>query len=126
MDVKPIRNEADYQHALQEIDRLLKASSDAPLSAVDEDKLEVLITLVDAYEEATDSIGPPDPIEAIMFYLENGELSSADLEPYLGSNQVTAVLERRVPLSLEMIRNLREGLGIPAEILIQRYELEAA
>jgi HTH-type transcriptional regulator/antitoxin HigA len=122
MEIKPIRNEADYQYALQEIDRLLNET----LDAADEDKLDVLVTLVDAYEEVTDPIGPPDPIEAILFYLENQELSPAALEPYLGSDQVAAVLERRVPLSLEMIRNLREGLGIPADVLIQRYELEVA
>jgi len=122
MEIKPIRNEADYQYALQEIDRLLNAS---PAEA-NEDKLDVLVTLVDAYEEVTDPIGPPDPIEAILFYLENQQLPPEALEPYLGQDQVTAVLERRVPLSLEMIRNLREGLGIPADILIQRYELEAA
>lgn len=122
MEIKPIRNEADYQYALQEIDRLLNASPDE----ANEDKLDVLVTLVDAYEEITDPIGPPDPIGAILFYLENQQLPPEALEPYLGQDQVTAVLERRVPLSLEMIRNLREGLGIPADILIQRYELEAA
>lgn len=122
MEVKPIRNEDDYQYALQEIDSLLHASPDNE----DEDRLEVLITLVDAYEEATEPIGPPDPIEAILFYLENQQLPPEALETYLGQGQVTAVLERRVPLSLEMIRNLREGLGIPAEILIKRYELEVA
>lgn len=122
MEVKPIRNEFDYQYALHEIDRLLNA----PLDSTDEDTLEVLITLVDAYEEATDPIGPPDPIEAILHYLESQELTLDDLEPYLGHGQVSAVLERRIPLSLEMIRNLREGLGIPADILIQRYELEVA
>lgn len=121
MEVKPIRNEVDYQNALREIDRLLNASPDS----VDEDRLEVLITLVEAYEEVTDPIGPPDPIEAILFYLENQELEPDALKPYLGSDQVAPVLERRIPLSLEMIRNLREGLGIPADILIQRYELEA-
>lgn len=122
MEIKPIRNEADYQYALQEIDRLLNTT----LDTAGEDKLDVLITLVDAYEEVTDPIGPPDPIEAILFYLENQELPPAALEPYLGSGQVAAVLERRVPLSLDMIRNLREGLGIPADVLIQRYELEVA
>ena len=122
MDIKPIRNEADYKYALQEIDRLLNAAPDE----ADEDKLDVLVTLVDAYEEVTDPIGPPDPIEAILFYLENQQLPPEALEPYLGRNHVTAVLERRLPLSLEMIRNLRDGLGIPAEILIQRYELEVA
>lgn len=121
MEVKPIRNEVDYQNALREIDRLLNA----PPDSVDEDRLEVLITLVEVYEEITDPIGPPDPIEAILFYLENQEMEPDALEPYLGSDQVAPVLERRIPLSLEMIRNLREGLGIPADTLIQRYELEA-
>lgn len=122
MEVKPIRTEVDYKNALREIDRLLNTSPDS----IDKDRLEILITLVEAYEEVTDPIGPPDPIEAILFYLETQELEPDALEPYLGGNQVATVLERRIPLSLEMIRNLREGLGIPADILIQRYELEAA
>lgn len=121
MEIKPIHNEADYQQALEEINRLLNASPGTP----DGDRLEVLITLVDAYEEATDPIPLPDPIEAILHSMENQEISPDKLESFIGDReQVNAVLERRIPLSLEMIRNLRDGLGIPAEVLIQSYELE--
>ncbi len=121
MEIKPIHNEADYQQALEEINRLLDASPGTP----DGDRLEVLITLVDAYEEATDPIPLPDPIEAILHSMENQDISFDKLESFIGDReQVNAVLERRIPLSLEMIRNLRDGLGIPAEVLIQSYELE--
>ena len=119
MEIKPIHNEADYQQALEEINRFLDASPGTP----DGDRLEVLITLVDAYEEATDPIPLPDPIEAILHSMENQDVSPDMLESFIGDReQVNAVLERRIPLSLEMIRNLRDGLGIPAEVLIQPYE----
>lgn len=122
MEVKPIRNEIDYRQALDEIDRLLEASP----GTTEGDRLEVLITLVEAYEEITDPIPLPNPIEAILHYLESQDLSPDALESYIGGYEVVAdVLERRIPLSLEMIRNLQEGLGIPADVLIQRYELEA-
>lgn len=121
MEIKPIRNEADYQQALEEINGLLDASPRTPNG----DRLEVLITLVDAYEEITDPIPLPDPIEAILHSMESQDLSPDMLVPLIGdSQQVNAVLERRLPLSLQMIRNLRDGLGIPAEVLIQPYELE--
>ena len=121
MEIKPIHNEADYQQALEEINRLLNASP----GTSEGDRLEVLITLVDAYEEVTDPIPLPDPIEAILHSMENQDVSPDMLESSIGDReQVNAVLERRIPLSLEMIRNLRDGLGIPAEVLIQPYELE--
>lgn len=121
MEIKPIHNEADYQQALEEINRLLNASP----GTSEGDRLEVLITLVDAYEEVTDPIPLPDPIEAILHSMENQDVSPDMLESFIGDReQVNAVLERRIPLSLEMIRNLRDGLGIPAEVLIQPYELE--
>lgn len=123
MEIKPIRNETDYYQALEEIENLL----DVPSEARDGDKLEVLLTLVDAYEEMTDPILPPDPIDAILHYLESQNLSIHDLEPYIGDQErVTSVLERKRPLTLDMIRKLRAGLGIPADVLIQPYELEVA
>lgn len=121
MVIKPIRNEADYQEALSEFERLWGASPDTP----DGDKLDVLATLIDAYEEATEPIGPPDPVEALRYHLESQDLMPSALIPYIGSErQVIAVLERREPLTLDMIRNLRQGLGISADVLIQPYELE--
>lgn len=121
MDIKPIRNEVDYQEALSEFERLWGASPDTP----DGDKLDVLATLIDAYEEATEPIGLPDPIEALLYHLESQELPPLALVPYIGSEQqVIAILERRELLTLEMIRKLHRGLGISAEVLIQPYELE--
>lgn len=123
MDIKPIHTEADYEAALQEIDRLWNA----PAGTADGDKLDVLVTLVEAYEEKQHPILPPDPVEAILHYMESQSLTRHDLEPYLGSRaRVAEVLNRKRPLSLNMIRKLQAGLGIPADVLIQSYELERA
>ena len=120
MDIRPIRTEAEYEAALAEIDRLF----DAAPHTLEGDRLEVLATLVEAYEEQHYSIPTPDPIEAIKYYMESRGLCRRDLEPYLGSRaRVAEVLNRKRPLSLEMIRRLHTGLGIGAEILIQSYPL---
>jgi HTH-type transcriptional regulator/antitoxin HigA len=120
MDIHPIRTEADYEAALAEIERLFNAAPNTP----EGDRLEVLATLVEAYEEQHYSIPAPDPIEAIKYYMESRGLGRRDLEPYLGSRaRVAEVLNRKRPLSLEMIRRLHTGLGIGAEILIQSYSL---
>ncbi len=121
MDIKPIRTEADYENALTEIDRLWLAEAGSP----DGDKLEIMITLVEAYEEKHHPIPPPDPVEAIIHLMESQSLSRSDLEAYIGSRaRVSEVLNRRRPLSLNMIRKLQAGLGIPADVLIQPYEVE--
>jgi len=118
MKIKPIKNEADYQAALEEIERLFDAAPDT----LEGDRLEVLSTLVDAYEEKHYSIPLPDPIEAILYHMESRGLSRRDLEPYIGSRaRVSEVLNRKRPLTMEMIRNLHSGLGLPAEVLIQPY-----
>ena len=123
MNVKPIKTEADYQSALAEIERLFDAASGTPGG----DRLEVLTTLVEAYEDQQYSIPLPDPIEAIRHHLESRGLSRADLEPYIGSRaRVSEILSRKRPLSLEMIRRLHAGLGIPAEVLIQPYKRKRA
>jgi HTH-type transcriptional regulator/antitoxin HigA len=123
MDIRPIKTEADYQTALAEIDRLLDAGQDTP----EGDRLDVLTTLVDAYEAQHHDIIPPDPIEAILYHLESRGLSRGDLEPHLGSRaRVSEVLNRKRPLTLEMIRRLHRDLGIPAEVLIQPYRLPKA
>jgi HTH-type transcriptional regulator/antitoxin HigA len=123
MDIKPIRNEADYQEAIAELDRLWGAEPNTPQG----DKLDVLVTLIEAYEMETDPIGPPDPIEALHHYLERLGLPPRALMPYIGDEaEVMAVLERRLPLSLDMIRRLHEGLDIPADVLIQAYQLQMA
>jgi HTH-type transcriptional regulator/antitoxin HigA len=116
MKIKPIKTEADYQSALQEIDRLFDAAAGTP----EEELLEVLTILVEAYETEHYPILPPDPIEAILHVMDAYQLEPGDLEQYLGSQeQVLEVLSRKRPLTLPMIRELHKGLGIPAEILIQ-------
>ena len=118
MDIKPIRSEADYETALKTIDRLWEAAQGSP----EADHLDVLVTLVEAYEEKHYPIPPPDPIEAILYYMESQGLSESDLKTYLGSRTcVSEVLNRECALSLDMIRKLHKGLGIPADILVQPY-----
>ena len=119
MDIRPIKTEADYQAALEEIERLFDAAPDTPQG----DRLEVLTTLVEAYEDKHYAIPLPDPIEAIKYHMESRGLSRRDLEPYIGSRgRVSEILGRKRPLSIEMIRRLHAGLGISAEVLIQPYE----
>ncbi len=116
MEIKPIRNEEDYEAALAEVERLWGAEPGTP----EGDRFEVLFTLVEAFEEKEYPILPPDPIEAIKYFMESRGLDRRDLEPYIGpSGRVSEVLNRRRPLTLAMIRKLHDGLGIPAEILIQ-------
>jgi len=119
MDIRPIKTEADYQAALEEIERLFEAAPDTAKG----DRLEVLTTLVKAYEDKHYAIPLPDPVEALKYHLESRGLSRRDLEPYIGSRaRVSEVLGRKRPLSIEMIRRLHAGLGISAEVLIQPYE----
>jgi len=118
MKIKPIRTEADYEAALKEIERLFNTKP----GSTEADRLEVLTTLMEAYEEKHYSIPLPDPIEAILYHMESRGLSRRDLEPFIGSRaRVSEVLNRRRPLTMEMIRNLHNGLGISAEVLIQPY-----
>ncbi len=120
MEIKPIRTEADYQAALREIDTLLYAE---PGSA-EADRLEVLSSLVWLYEEAHHPIPAPDLIEALEYYLESRGLTRQALEPYIGrTNRVSEIMNRRRRLTLEMIRKLEAGTGIPATVLIQPYDL---
>ena len=118
MNIKPIRSEADYETALKTIDQLWDAAQGSP----EADQLDVLVTLVEAYEEKHYPISPPDPIEAILHYMESQGLSEPDLQTYLGADTpVSEVLNRKRALSLDMIRKLHKGLGIPADILVQPY-----
>ena len=123
MEIRPIKTEADYQAALAEIERLFGAAPNIPAG----DCLDVLTTLVEAYEEQHYSLPAPEPIEAIKYHMESRGLCRRDLEPYLGSRaRVAEVLNRKRPLSLDMIRRLHTGLGIGAEILIQPYPLDTS
>ena len=119
MELRPIRNETDYQEALREIELLFNAAPNTP----EYDRLDVLSTLVEAYEKKHIAIAIPDPIEAIYYYMETRGWSRRDLESCLGSRaRVSEVLSRKRSLTLEMIRKLNQELGIPAEILIQPYK----
>jgi len=121
MDIKPIKTERDYEAALAEIEKLMGAEPNTP----EGDKLDVLTTLVETYEEKHYPIDPPDPIEAIIHEMESQGLTRKDLERYLGNRaRVSEILNRKRSLSLQMIRNLQEGLGISAEILINPYPLQ--
>lgn len=117
MDIQPIKTEKDYDAALQLIEELW----DSEEGTAEGDRLDILITLVDAYEQINHPIYPPDPVAAIEFHMDQNELTRADLETYIGTRaRVSEVLNRKRGLSIEMIRNLHEGLGIPLESLIAR------
>ena len=120
MNIRPIRTEADYEATLEEIETLFAATAGTP----EGDRLDVLTTLVAAYEDQHHPIEAPDPVEAITYYMESRGLTRNDLEPYIGSRaRVAEILNRRRPLSLEMIRRLHSQLGISAEVLIQPYTM---
>ncbi len=113
--INPIKTEVDYEAALSRIETLWGSESDT----VEGDELEILFTLVEAYEAKHYPIAPPDPIEAIKFEMEIRGLKRKDLEPYIGSRgRVSEVLNHKRHLSIEMIRNLHKGLKIPLESLI--------
>jgi HTH-type transcriptional regulator/antitoxin HigA len=120
MEIKPIRTKRDYLAALKEIERLFDARS----GTADGDRLEVLTMLVTAYEEKHHSVPLPNPIDAIRYYMESRGLTRRDLEKFIGSRaRVSEVLNRKRALTMDMIRNLHKGLGIPAEVLIQPYRI---
>jgi HTH-type transcriptional regulator/antitoxin HigA len=117
MDIRPIHTQADHTAALKQIAALME--SDPEPGTPDGDRLDILVTLVQAYEAKHMPISPPDPVEAIKFRMEQSGLSVKDLEPIIGkSNRVYEVLSRKRPLTLGMIRRLHHSLGIPAEVLI--------
>ena len=116
MDIKPVKTEADYRTALKEIETLMLAEPDSP----DGEKLDVMATLIEAYESRHYPLDLPDPVEAIKFEMERKGLTVKDLQPMIGqSNRVYEVLSRKRSLTLNMIRKLHDALGIPAESLIK-------
>lgn len=129
MEVKPIRNEEDYRSMLREVSALVNL--DPELGTPEGDRLEVLSTLIQAWESQHYAIDAPDPVEAIRFRMEQAGLTIHDLEPLIGrSNRVYEVLARKRPLSMKMVRHLHYKLGIPAEALIgppddERFALAA-
>lgn len=121
MQIKPIRTRADHQRAVVEIGRLMGARRGTPQS----DRVEVLAALVAAYEAAHDVIDLPEPIEAIEAHMEDRGLGQADLAELLGSRWLaSAILNRRRPMSLSVIRKLAKGWDIPTDILVQPYRLD--
>ena len=123
MNIKPIKTERDYQAALKEIENIFDAKPNTPKG----DRLEVLSILIEAYEEKHYHIPFPNPVEALLYHIESRGLSRKDLEPYIGSRaRVSEILNKRRHLSVEMIRKINKGLGIPAEILIQPYRCKRA
>lgn len=115
-DMKPIRSEADYEKALTEVERLWGAR----LGTAEGDRLDVLATLIDAYEAQRHPMDPPDPIEAIKFCMEQQGLTRRDLEGIIGTrSRIAEVLKRKRGLSIEMIRRLHDRLGISADVLIR-------
>lgn len=119
MEIKPIRTDEDYRATLQEIELLMTA---APGTSEGE-RLDVLVTLVEAYERKNFPLDLPDPVEAIKFVMDQRGLTVRDLEPMIGrSNRVYEVLSHKRPLTLRMIWRLHKELGIPAESLIKQPE----
>ena len=122
-DIRPIRTETDYKRALAEIERLWGAKRGTPSG----DRLDVLATLIDAYEAEHYPMDPPDPVEAIKFRMESQGLTRRDLEPLIGTRtRVAEVLNRKRNLSIGMIRRLHAELGIPADVLIRPTRRHAA
>jgi HTH-type transcriptional regulator/antitoxin HigA len=116
IDLKPIRTKTDYKTAVAEVEQLWGAKSGTTKG----DRLDVLVTLIEAYEARHFPMDPPDPIEAIQFRMEQQGLTRKDLEPLIGSRaRVAEIMNRKRSLSIDMIRRLHEQLGISAEVLIR-------
>jgi HTH-type transcriptional regulator / antitoxin HigA len=123
MEIKPIKSSRDHRRALKEIEGLMEAKR----NTADGDRLDVLVTLVEAWEAKHYPIDLPDPIEAIKYHMEQGGLGPNDLVPFIGGrNRVYEVLAGKRPLTLKMIWRLHRGLGIPAESLIKAGRRQAA
>jgi len=119
MNIKPIKTKADYRAALKEIESLMSARPNSPQG----ERLDVLVTLVEAYERKHFPLELPDPVEAIKFRMEQMDLTPKDLVPMIGQlNRVYEVLNHKRPLTLKMIWRLHNQLGIPAESLIKQPE----
>lgn len=123
MKIRPIRTRKDYERALKEVEKLMTAKANTP----EGEHLDVLATLIEAYEAKHYALDLPDPVEAIKFAMEQRHLTAKDLVPMIGKpNRVYEILGRRRPLTLPMIWRLHKGLGIPAESLIRQDQGPAA
>lgn len=116
MKAKILKTESEYRTALAYVESLM----DAAPGSIEEEELELFSVLVEQYEEEHHPIDPPEPIQAILFRMDQQGLTRQDLVPYIGSqSKVSEVLNGKRPLSLSMIRRLHRGLGIPAHVLLQ-------
>jgi HTH-type transcriptional regulator/antitoxin HigA len=123
MEIKPIKTKRDYQAAL----KLAETLWDAPEGSTAADRLEVLTLLIQDYESKHHAIPDPDPIDFLQGVMEQRGLGRKELEPYIGSRaRVAEVLNRVRPLTLDMIRRLAQGLGLPAEVLVRHYKVSRA
>jgi HTH-type transcriptional regulator/antitoxin HigA len=120
MEIRPIKSEADYQLALERLDKIF----DAQIGTVESDEADVLAVLVDEFEKRNYPIEAPDPIEAIKVRMEELDLKQVDLIPEIGGkSRVSEILNKRRKLTVEMIRNLAQRLSLSASILVQDYQL---
>ena len=125
MSIRPIHNEIDYDNALDRVDELMDLNP--AMHTPQSDELEVLVLLIEKYEEKAWAISEPDPIEAIKIRMEEMQLKQKDLIPFIGNrSKVSEVLNRKVGLSLNMIYNLAKGLHLPLEILVQPLEQQSS
>jgi len=112
MNIKPIRNDDDLRATFKRLEKVYQAQEGTPQA----DEMEILVTLIEAYEQKRFPIGVVDPVEAIKFRMEQQGLSQKDLEPYIGSSgRVSGVLNRKRRLGLQMVKRLHDGLNIPYE-----------
>ncbi len=115
MTIKPIRNDEDLQAAFRQLERVFQAAAGTEQA----DERDVLVTLIEAYEQKHFPVGPAEPVEAIKFRMEQQNLTPKDLEPYIGSSgRVSEVFNRKRRLSLQMVKKLHKGLRIPYESLL--------
>jgi HTH-type transcriptional regulator/antitoxin HigA len=120
LQIRPIRKEEEHERALSEIYSLWNAEPGTP----EADRLDVLMLLVENYEKRRYLIDPPDPIDMILFVMDANGLKQKDMLPYFGTRaRVSEILNRRRPLTLEMIRKLADGLKLPADLLVKPYAL---
>ena len=121
MNIKPLHTETDYRKALHDVEALWNAAE----GSAEADRLEVLVLLIQDYEDKHYPVNDPDPIAFLEHVMEGRELTRKDLEPFIGTRaRVAEVLNRRRHLTLEMIRNLSKGLKLPADVLVRPYRLK--
>ena len=112
--ISPIKTESDYEEALERVDKIFDAEPNTP----DFDELDILVTLIEKYEEEHYPISPPDPIEAIKFRMEQMNITQADLGKIIGYNRISEILNKKRKISLNIIKKLHEKLKIPLEVFL--------